>query len=666
MQPLAIFPPAGPEWTFLIVFAVILLAPIVFERALRLPGMVGLLVGGMLIGPNVLDWVVDQEAVADIGQLGLLFLMFLAGVELDLDDFARHRADAIRFGGLTFTIPLVLGVVVGAAGFGYGAAAAVLFGSLWASHTLVAYPIVRQQGVASTRPVSMTVGGTVITDTAALFVLAVVVGAWEGDDAPAVVLIALALGLVGLVAFALLVLPRVMRWFFGGFGQDRLLRFLAVLVAMLGCGMLAHVAGLEAIVGAFFAGLALNRLVPNRSPLMDRLEFAGSALLIPFFLVSTGMQLDPASLVEVSTLALALASLGVVVVGKGLAAFVAGRSIRATWPEIGVVFSLSVAQAAATLAAVVIGFEAGIFDDQLVNAALVVVLVTLVIAPLGTSRFAPDVRVEAGVSSRLGEAVLVPVTDETTAARARLGARLAIADGGIVLLVAVAETGDAASVEAAKGRLAAAAREVAGLGAEAETLLRVDDSTPAAVLRVAAERGATSIVPGFEGAVRARDALFGSNDEDLLVSSLVPVLAVAPGLEEPKRVVLALEAGDLRAGRRRELAVAVTAARKLAHTLGTSPLVVAPEPELARPVLLELERAPVEGYTGTRASAVEAVATGEDIVVVPSRVSRLAFGARDRHLAGLRARPTVVVAAASHTDPKQWEAPAVRALAGVR
>src|SRR5262245_29817277 len=244
MTPLATFPPSGAEWTFFIVISVILVAPIVFERGFRLPGLVGLLIGGMLIGPNVLDWVVDQESVADIGDLGLLFLMFLAGVELDLDDFQRHRTDAARFGALTFSIPLVLGIAVGSLGFAYGTAAAVLYGSLWASHTLVSYPIVRQNGVASSRPVSMTVGGTVITDTSALFLLAVVVGASTGDGRPGVIFASLVAGLVGLVVFALFVLPRLMRWFFGGFGQDRLLRFLAVLVALLASGVIAHAVGL--------------------------------------------------------------------------------------------------------------------------------------------------------------------------------------------------------------------------------------------------------------------------------------------------------------------------------------------------------------------------------------------------------------------------------------
>jgi Kef-type K+ transport system membrane component KefB len=156
------FPPEGAEWTFFVCTVVILAGPLIAQR-LRLPGMVGLVLGGVVVGPNVLDWVPREGVVEAIGQLGLLLLMFLAGLELDLDEFQRRRNEAVRFGLLTFGFPLVLGVVVAMAGFDFTTSAAILFGSLWASHTLVSYPIVRSRGLAGERPVSMAVSGTVIT-----------------------------------------------------------------------------------------------------------------------------------------------------------------------------------------------------------------------------------------------------------------------------------------------------------------------------------------------------------------------------------------------------------------------------------------------------------------------------------------------------------------------
>ena len=239
--------------------------------------------------------------------------------------------------------------------------------------------------------------------------LAVVVGAETGDGSTAEIVGGLMLGLGILLAVAFLLLPRLMRRFFAGAGRDRSLRFVGVVAAFTGVAVVADLGGLEGIVGAFFAGLAINRLIPNRSPLMERLEFYGSSLLVPFFLISTGMIIDPSKLTEAETLALGAASLAVVVVGKYAAAWVAGRLGSETRDEVGLVFSLTVAQAAATLASVIVGYEAGIFDETLVNAALVVVLVSLIIAPLGAARFSK--RVTAPVVEgrrRLGEHVLVP------------------------------------------------------------------------------------------------------------------------------------------------------------------------------------------------------------------------------------------------------------------
>ena len=218
------FPPHTPDWTFLVIFGVVLIAPLFAERA-RLPGLVGLVLGGLLVGPNVLDWVPRAGLVEDLGQLGLLFLMFLAGVELDLDRFTRSRRSALIFGGLTFTLPFACGLIV-APIFGYTAAAAVLFGSLWASHTLVSYPIVQQRGITRNPAVGIAAGGTVITDTAALFVLAVVAGSSTSDENTAQLIVELTAGVIGLAVYALVILPRVARWAFAVLGPQRGARLL--------------------------------------------------------------------------------------------------------------------------------------------------------------------------------------------------------------------------------------------------------------------------------------------------------------------------------------------------------------------------------------------------------------------------------------------------------
>ncbi|MDF2750869.1 MAG: napA [Gaiellaceae bacterium] len=375
------FPPASAEWTFFVAAVVLLAAPLLAER-LRLPGIVGVLLGGTLVGPFVLDWVTRAGVVASLGALGLLYLMFLAGLELDLDEFQRNRRPALTFGALTFALPFFLGLVL-VLPFGYGLATAALYGSLWASHTLVTYPIVQEHGLTRQRAVGMAAGGTVITDTLALFVLAVVVGSVETDGRSSVIVLKLVLGL-GVLAAYCAALTRVGRWLFARLPPDRVPRFLVLLAGMTSAALVAHLVGLEGIVGAFFAGLALNRLVPAGGALMEGVEFVGAVLLIPFFLLSTGMLLDPAQFTELDVLLIAGASLAVVLAGKATASYLGARYAGLSGSEVRLLFGLTIAQAAATLAAVTIGTEAGIFDEDLLSSALVVVLATVIIAGLVT------------------------------------------------------------------------------------------------------------------------------------------------------------------------------------------------------------------------------------------------------------------------------------------
>jgi Kef-type K+ transport system membrane component KefB len=608
--------------------------------------MVGIVILGMVVGPNVLDWVPREGLVEGIGQLGLLTLMFLAGLELDLEEFARRRTESVRFGLITFAIPLLLGLAVGMAGFDYAFAAAVLYGSLWASHTLVAYPIVRNEGLAGHPAVGMAVSGTVITDTLALFVLAVVVGAQTGDGSTGVVVGELVLGLGVLVAVAFLVLPLLMRRFFAGAGRDRSLRFVGVLAAFTGVAVVADLGGLEGIVGAFFAGLAVNRLIPNRSPLMERLEFFGSSLLVPFFLISTGMLIDPSKFTEARTLALGAASLAVVVVGKALAAWIAGRFGRQSRQEVGLVFSLTVAQAAATLAAVIVGLEAGIFDETLVNAALVVVLASLVIAPLGAAHFAKGVRPPALESGRrLGDTILVPIADDGIEPRGTLAALIARADKGVVVPVAlVPEPGDAAARAEGQERLDEITAIVGRLGVESEPRIRVCESVAAGALRSAMEHDATCMMVSWTGLARARSALFGGASAGLLAETRAPTLVVSGGAAPPPGVVLALSREDVLPVGHTETLVAVRAARLIAAGLGVEPRILAPDPDVARPLMVGMERAPVDGFAGTRDEALGTAVGPADVVVIPGRMSRGMLEGDAGRLVARPEAPTVVLA----------------------
>ena len=369
----------------------------------------------MLIGPNVLG-VVDSSAgvVKELGDLGLLYLMFLAGLDLDLAVFARYRNHAITFALITFAFPMLFGVIAGEF-LGYELNSAILLGSLFASHTLVSYSVVRGLGLATNRAVATTVGATVITDTMALIVLAVVSGTTTGQANGFELVVQIVLGLGILLAFCFGILPLVSRWFFRTLGHERTLRYVYVLGALLAAGTLAEVVGIEAIVGAFFAGLALNRLVPNEGQFMERIEFFGSALLIPLFLVSVGTVIDPSVLFDAGTLGVALVFTIACIGGKLVASLTTKPLFGYSWNEVGIAFSLSVAQAAATLAATFVGLRIGLLDTSAVNAIMLVIIVSLVASSVTARRFGALVPVPRADEGRLGRCVVVHVEDPNDA-----------------------------------------------------------------------------------------------------------------------------------------------------------------------------------------------------------------------------------------------------------
>ncbi len=611
------FPPTSAEWTFFVAAVVILVGPLLVER-LGLPGIVGVILGGVLVGPFVLGWVERDGIVESLGELGILFLMFLAGLELDLDEFQSNRRAALTFGAFTFTLPFVLGIAL-VLPFGYGAATALLFGSLWASHTLVAYPIVQEHGLLRERAVGIAGAGTVMTDTLALSVLAVVAGSVASDSRPSILLLEVVVGLVILAAFCVLLLPWVTRWVFAGIGQHRGARFLFILVALTAAALVADRAGIEGIVGAFFAGLALNRLVPARSRLMEQTEFVGGVLLIPFFLLSTGMLIDPEKFTQRRVLAIAALSLAVVFVGKTAAALVSGRILGLERPQVRLLFGLSLAQAAATLAAVTIGVEIGLFDDDLLNATLVVVLVTVLVSSIVTRSAARRIEPPPVQGERLAENVFVPIDVIDDPAVVRLAARLAIAKGGTVLVGAVAAA-SGGQLEAARARAKAAEDAALAVGAEASSVVRVDTSEGSALAAIVAEHEATLVVTGWQKAALAADVMLGGQNVDLIALTDVPVLALLAAQGDYRRVVLALDESDLdeRRGAERNLAVAI-AGIAAAAARGRA-LVIAPDAEKGQEIA-GLIGAGAEFVldASSRREAVEAMAREDDLVLIPAR-----------------------------------------------
>jgi Kef-type K+ transport system membrane component KefB len=482
--------PKGAPWEFLVVFAVLLLGPVLFRRA-GIPGIIGLLVGGYAIGPHGLSLIgAGNNTLPDLGQLGLLYLMFVAGVELDLNLLRKYRRSAVTFGLLTFAIPFALGTVVGLA-LGWETLAAILLGSLLASHTLITYTSVKEAGLASDPAVATAVGSTVLTDTLALVVLAAVAGSVAGHRSSLDVGAQIVVGMLVLVAFSLFVLPLLAGYAFRWFGAERAVRYVVAITAFLSAATVAELFGIEGIVGAFFAGLGMNRLVPNEGQLMDRIEFFGGAVFIPVFLVSVGLILNPAVMVKGETLGLAGLFIAACLGGKALAAQISGRLFSFSRAQVGLLFSLSAAQAAATLAATVIGFQLGLFSSAVVNAVLVVIFVSVLASTMVGARASEHVGLPEGPSP-LGTRVVVGVSDVSAAAGALTVAhRIARTDGGVVHPVLVVPE---SAPFAPKKALARLEEIVSAVGVDGQLMTIVDRSVLHGALRVGRSQEATLVL----------------------------------------------------------------------------------------------------------------------------------------------------------------------------
>ncbi len=372
--------------------AVFLVAPLLFER-LRLPTTVAFIAAGAALGPNGLGWMARDQTIVLLGTVGLLYLMFIAAIEIDLHDFSRHRARSGLFGLLGFALPLALGFFLGRL-LGYSLAGATLLGAMLSSHTLLAYPAASRLGIAKNQAVMVAVGATIITDLLALLTLAAVAAGAKGELSAW-----FWLRMAGsLAVFALVVLrglPLVGRWFLGRYGDEPIREYIFVLAALFGAAMLAEIAGVEPIIGAFLAGLALNPLLPEGQPLTNRLNFFSDAFFTPFFLFSVGMLVDVRVLASgPRAVIVMLGMIATVLPAKFLAAWFTRGRFGYSIPETLTMFGLSVPQAAATLAIALIGFQVKLFDTAALNATIIVILVTSTLGPWVVERYGRQVALQ--------------------------------------------------------------------------------------------------------------------------------------------------------------------------------------------------------------------------------------------------------------------------------
>lgn len=386
-------PLQNPVLVFSLILTIILLSPILLGR-LNIPGIIGLIISGVIIGPFGLNLIENNSAVDLFSTIGLLYIMFIAGLELDLNEFKANRNKSLLFGFFTFIIPLIIGYPVCYYLLGYDFNASLLTASMFATHTLVAYPIVSKLGVAKNQAVAITVGGTILTDTAVLIILAVIMGNSQGSlNQEFWIRLIISLAIFSAIMF--FIIPRIAQWFFRKMESEKHSHYIFVLSVVFFAAFLAELAGVESIIGAFVAGLALNKLIPHSSALMNRIEFIGNSLFIPFFLISVGMLVD-VSVILSGPMALIIAgTLTIVALGsKWIAAFFTQKAFKYTNAQRQIIFGLSGAHAAATLAVILVGFRAGILDENILNGTIILILITCVVATFVTEKAAKQIVIE--------------------------------------------------------------------------------------------------------------------------------------------------------------------------------------------------------------------------------------------------------------------------------
>ena len=523
------FPVTDPTWIFFLVLLIILFAPMILGR-LRIPHIIGMILAGVVVGKYGFNILERDSSFELFGKVGLYYIMFLAGLEMDMDDFKKNRTKSLVFGLFTFLIPMGLGIWSSMSMLDYGFLTSVLLASMYASHTLIAYPIISRYGLSRQRTISITIGGTAITVVLALMVLAVIGGLYKGEDIGGlfwVLLVAKVVLLFGLIIFFM---PRISRWFFRKY-EDAVMQFIFVLAMVFLGGGLMELVGMEGILGAFLAGLVLNRFVPHVSPLMNRLEFVGNALFIPYFLIGVGMIIDVRCLfTEGEALKVAAVMTVVATFSKWLAAWITQRIYGMKKVERSLIFGLSNAQAAATLAAVLIGhgiiMENGerLLNDDVLNGTVVMILFTCIISSVVTERAARKMvtqeKLIEGNDAKEQERILIPVANPDTI-EGLIGMALMMRHPkekeSLVALSVINDNNTSETKELiGKRNLERTAMIAAAADASVKTVLRYDLNIAQGIIHTQKEYAVTDVVIGLHRKTNLMDSFFGTMTENLL------------------------------------------------------------------------------------------------------------------------------------------------------
>ncbi|MBO5699745.1 MAG: cation:proton antiporter [Bacteroidaceae bacterium] len=380
-------PITDPTWIFFVVLSIILFAPMLLER-LRIPSIVGMIFAGVLIGPHGFH-ILDRDSSFELfGKVGMYYIMFLASLEMNLQDVQKTKSKALTLGLLSFIFPITLGFAANVAFLNYTLPACILMGAMYASHTLISYPIVMRHGLSRHQSVGIAVGGTIVADVLTLLVLAVVGGMFK-EDATGWFWVRLVVEVVLIGLFIIYTFPIICRWFFRRYGESVVQYVFVLALVFLGAGLM-EIVGIEGILGAFLVGIVLNRQIPPVSPLMSHIEFVGNALFIPYFLIGVGMIVNLRALTHIDAIVVSIVMVIVALITKWLAAFVTQKIFRMTPGDRNLMYGLTNSRAAATLAIVLVGYSiilpdgSRLLDENVLNGAMILILVTCIVSSIVT------------------------------------------------------------------------------------------------------------------------------------------------------------------------------------------------------------------------------------------------------------------------------------------
>ncbi len=512
-----------PVLVFAVVLFIILLAPILLNK-IKIPSIIGLIVAGVVVGPNGFNVLQRGESIELFGTVGLLYIMFLVGLELDINEFKKNKFKSFFYGISVFIIPLAIGIPVCYYFLHLELIASILTASMFATYTLIAYPLASRLGITKNEAVTIVVGGIMVTDTLVLLLLAVITGSESGGLNPQYWI-----RLVSSIAvFAFVVFwgfPKVGRWFFKNIEGENTSRYIFVLAMVFLASFLAELAGMEAIIGAFTAGLALGRLIPHTSPLMNRIEFVGNALFIPFFLISVGMLVDlsvlfggPEALIVAATLT------PVALAGKWITATLTQKVFGYSALQRNVIFGLSSAHAAATLAVILVGFQMQLVDENVLNGAIILIFVTCLVSSFVTENAGRKLAIiESNTKlsdSDVNEKILVPISNPATIEYlVDLALILKSTDTSHPIYpLTVVRDDDAATEKVLVGNKMLEKATIHASASEntVQVLTRVDLNPASGIIRTIKELTITDVVIGWNEKVRTSNKIFGTTLDSIL------------------------------------------------------------------------------------------------------------------------------------------------------